>query len=391
MENNLNSKWLHNPKWNGEFAWINTAFLFIIPLLTLALIPVTLLTEGVAWFDLALFFVMMKISGLSVTAGYHRLFSHQTYETNNFVKFLYLVFGAGAFQNSAFKWSSDHRYHHRFVDKEGDPYSIKKGFFYAHMGWIFYKDPEGRSFDNAKDLANDRLVAWQHRHYLLLSVLTGFILPTLIGWAFGRPLAGFVWGGLFRICYVHHGTFFINSLAHTYGSRPYNSKNSARDNWWLAFLTNGEGFHNFHHAFGNDYRNGLRWYHWDPTKWLILSLNWLGMAHNLQRTPEAYILKARLESSVEEFRSGWKQEMPDQLEKMREHLEAKLMEFQAKLKEFQSWKESRALENARLKRARARYWRRRLHAEKAALETAVNEYRAVLLMVQRHGLSPVCV
>lgn len=381
------TKWQHNPQWNGNFAWGNTLFLILVPLITVALIPIVLMKDGFHWFDLALFFVMMKISGLSITAGYHRLFSHQTYESGAFIKFLYLVFGAGAFQNSAYKWSSDHRYHHRFVDKEGDPYNINKGFFYAHMGWIFYQDPPGRSFENAKDLAEDKLVAWQHKYYLALSVLTGFVLPTLIGLAFGRPLAGFVWGGLFRVCYVHHGTFFINSLAHTYGDRPYNAKNSARDNWWLAFLTNGEGFHNFHHAFGNDFRNGLHWYHWDPTKWLILALNYMGLAHHLQRTPDAHILKARMEASLEQFKSRWQEPMPDQLEKMRLHLETKLQDFQVKFKEFQAWKDNRALENARLKRVRGRYWRRRLHAERAALETAINEYMALLRMVQRHKMA----
>jgi stearoyl-CoA desaturase (delta-9 desaturase) len=184
---------------------------------------------------------------------------------------------------------------------------------------------------------------------------------------------------------VHHGTFFINSHAHTYGRKPYNSKNSARDNWWLAFLTNGEGFHNFHHAFGNDYRNGLRWYHWDPTKWLILSLRGMGLAHGLQRTPDAHILKARLEASLEQFRHGWKEEMPDHLEKMRVSLEGKLQEFQLKYKEFQAWKEGIAVENKRFRRIRGRYWRRRLHAERAALETAVNEYMALLRMVQQYG------
>lgn len=379
------TKWQHNPQWNGDFSWVNTAFLVITPLLALVLVPWQLWHGGFKLVDFVIFFVMMKLSGLSVTAGYHRLFSHQTYEASPVVKFFFLLFGAGAFQNSAFKWSSDHRYHHRFVDKEGDPYSIKKGFFHAHMGWVFYNDPTERSFDNAKDLSNDPLVAWQHKHYLLLSVLTGFVLPTLIGWCFGRPMAGFVWGGLFRVIYVHHGTFLINSLAHTTGPRPYSTKSSARDNWWLAFFTNGEGFHNFHHTFANDYRNGLKWFHWDPTKWLILSLESLGLSYDLQRTPDAHILKARLESSLEHFRNGWQQEMPSQLEAMREHLEHKLHEFQLKLKEFHAWKESRLEENARWRRVRARYWRRRLQAERRVLESAINEYRALLRMTQRHG------
>ncbi len=383
----MESKWQHNPQWNGTFSWVNTSFLLLIPLITVILVPWQLYVEGFSWIDIAIFYVMVKITGLSMTAGYHRLFSHNTYEASPWVRFIFLFFGAGAFQNSAYKWCSDHRYHHRFVDKEGDPYSITKGFFHAHMGWVFRNDPKDRSFDNAKDLAEDKLIHWQHKNYLLLSVLTGFILPTLIGWAFGRPFAGLVWGGFIRIVYVHHGTFLINSLAHTSGTRPYSLKNSARDNWWLAFFTNGEGFHNFHHAFANDFRNGLRWFHWDPTKWLIMFLNAVGLSSNLQRTPDAHILKARMDSSLEQFRNAGNDKLPQQMESMQLHLEAKLQEFQQKWKEFQAWKESLAQENARWKRARTRYWRRRLYAEKKALETSVNEFRALLHLVERQDFS----
>jgi stearoyl-CoA desaturase (delta-9 desaturase) len=382
MENN---KWQHNPKWNGEFKWLNAAFLVATPALTFSLIPWYIWQHGFAAWDFAIFFVMMTASGLSVTAGYHRLFSHQTYEASWPVRLFFLVFGAGAFQNSAYKWSSDHRYHHRFVDKEGDPYSITKGFFHAHIGWIFYGDPAERSYENAKDLAADPLVRWQERYYLPLSVATGFLLPTFLGWCVGRPFAGFLWGGLFRVIFVHHGTFFINSVAHMVGSRPYSSKNSARDNWWLAFFTNGEGFHNFHHAFANDYRNGLRWYHWDPSKWLILALNGLGLSRNLQRTPDAHILRARLEAAHDQFRSGWNQEMPQQLEAMKQALELKLQELQAKIREFQTWKDKS--DGTRWCKVRARYWRRRLHAERKAVELAVNEYKAVLRLTLVKGVS----
>jgi stearoyl-CoA desaturase (delta-9 desaturase) len=381
-----NRKWMHNPRWDGKFSWLNSSFLVLTPLLTLLFIPWQIYEHGLSPWDLAIFALMTFASGLSITAGYHRLFSHQTFEASGLVKFFFLFFGAGAFQNSAFKWCSDHRYHHRFVDKEGDPYNISKGFFHAHMGWIFYNDPSGRSFDNAKDLAEDRLVSWQHKYYLPLAVLSGFLLPGLLGWLVGRSYAGFLWGGLFRVVFVHHGTFFINSLAHTFGTRPYSTKNSARDCWWLAFLTNGEGFHNFHHAFANDYRNGLRWYHWDPSKWLILTLHGMGLSKNLQRTPEAHILRAKLEASLDQFRHGWQNEIPQQLEAMKQAIESRLQEFQQKFKEFQAWKEQR--DSARWRRVRARYWRKRLKAEARALETAVNEYGALLRLTLSHGSLP---
>jgi stearoyl-CoA desaturase (delta-9 desaturase) len=382
------SKWQHNPRWNGKFSWINTLFLVITPFLALALIPVQLYLSGFSFVDFTLFTLMSLATGLGITMGYHRLFSHLTYETAWPVRAGLLAFGAAALQNSAFKWCSDHRYHHRFVDKEGDPYSIQKGFFHAHMGWIFKEDPAERNFLNAKDLAEDPLVQFQHKFYLPISVLMGFGLPALIGSFFGRTWEALLWGGLIRVVFVHHGTFLINSASHTFGNRPYSTKNSARDCWWLAFFTNGEGYHNFHHAFQNDYRNGIRWFHWDPTKWLIFATYQLGLSKNLYRTPDAQILKARLECSTDDFRRSWKEEMPAHIEHMRESLDAKLAEFQLKLREFHAWKEERAKENARWRKVRARYWKQRLHAERRGLESALEEYKALLAHTQRHGSIP---
>jgi stearoyl-CoA desaturase (Delta-9 desaturase) len=372
-------KFQHNPKWNGKISWGNSSFIVITPLLTVALLPLVLYTSGFALVDFAIYSFMIFTTGLALTVGYHRLFAHQTFETNAWMRALFLFFGAGCIENSALKWSSDHRYHHRFVDKDGDPYNINRGFFYAHMGWIFYQDPPGRTLNNAPDLSSDRLVMWQHKYYLPLSVFVAFGIPTLLGWMAGRPLAGFFWGGLFRVVFLQHLTFFINSACHMFGTRPYSTKVSARDHWLFALLTNGEGYHNFHHAFGSDYRNGVRWYHWDPSKWMIHSLSVLGLAHNLKRTPEAIILKARMETSLEEFRSQTKnKEIPVQVEQMRVALEAKLQEFQLKLRKFQAWKEQASKRRARFTRARARLFKRKLHQERLALEAAVAEFRAQL-------------
>lgn len=382
-----NSKWQHQPRWNGEFSWTNTLFLLATPVAGLGLFPVYLLSSGFAWSDLAIFTFMLLASGFSITAGYHRLFAHQTYESPALVRFFFLVFGAAAMQNSAFKWCSDHRYHHRFVDKEGDPYSISKGFFYAHMGWIFRNDPKDRSFANAADLEADPLVRWQHRHFLLIAFAVSFGLPTLLGWMIGRTFAGFFVGGLLRLIVVHHGTFFINSLAHMFGTRPYSTKVSARDCWWLAFFTNGEGYHNFHHAFANDYRNGVRWYQWDPSKWFILSLNFVGLSRNLSRTPDAHILKAKLETSSDQFIQNWREEVPAQVEAMRLAIEQHLQDFQRKLREFQAWRETMIREGKRSHRARARHWAGRLRAERKMLERSLNEYRWMIRQLQHGGLS----
>jgi stearoyl-CoA desaturase (delta-9 desaturase) len=380
------SKWQHQPRWNGDFSWVNTAFLLATPALALALLPVYLIQFGFAWSDFAIFSFMIFTTGFSITAGYHRLFAHQTYEAHPLVRLFFLIFGAGGFQNSAFKWGSDHRYHHRFVDKEGDPYNINRGFFYAHMGWIFKNDPAERSFANALDLEADPLVRWQHRNFMPLAVTIGFLLPTFLGWLVGRTFAGFFIGGLVRLLFLHHAVFLINSLAHVVGTRPYSTKVSARDSWWLAFLTNGEGFHNFHHAFANDYRNGVRWFHWDPTKWMIWSLHFLSLSKNLSRTPDAHILKAKLETSSEALVQDWRDEVPVQLEAMREAIELRLQEFQKKYREFQTWRDAMILEGKRSHRVRAKIWARRLRAERKVLEQSIREYRWMIQQLQRGAL-----
>jgi stearoyl-CoA desaturase (delta-9 desaturase) len=378
----MDAKFQHKPIWNGKISWTNALFITLTPVLTLVLLPLVILRSGLSWWDLAIFSFMIATTGVALTVGYHRLFAHQAFEVRPWVRGVFLFFGAGCIENSALKWGSDHRYHHRFVDKDGDPYNISRGFFWAHMGWIFFADPPGRTLDNSPDLTNDPLVAFQHKHYLALCTFVGFGLPTLLGLAVGRPLAGFFWGGLFRVVFTHHLSFLINSACHTFGNRPYSTKHTARDCWWLAILTNGEGYHNFHHTFGGDYRNGVRWYHWDPSKWVIRSLEGLGLATNLKRTPDAVILKARMETSFEEFRSSWDQEIPAQLLATREALEKKLHEFQLKLREFQSWKETKAALATRHRRAQARLWKRRLRHEREAIEASIAEFRASLESVQ---------
>jgi stearoyl-CoA desaturase (delta-9 desaturase) len=140
---------------------------------------------------------------------------------------------------------------------------------------------------------SNRLVRWQYRFHGWLGIIVGLGLPTAIGALFGRPIGGLLWGGFLRIVVIHHTTFMVNSVAHLWGTRPYTEENSARDNGWLALITNGEGYHNFHHRFPSDFRNGVRWYHWDPTKWLIACMGFVGLARDLRRTPKEAIAMSR--------------------------------------------------------------------------------------------------
>jgi stearoyl-CoA desaturase (delta-9 desaturase) len=273
--------------------WTNTLFLTITPILAIVLSIIFFNKNGFNFTQVFMAVIFYFVTGMSITGGYHRLFSHRTYEANKFVKLFYLLFGAAAFQNSALKWSADHRIHHNHVDEEKDPYNINKGFFYAHIGWIFFKETNADP-KFPKDLLKDGLVVWQHKYYFPIAVMMGLVLPTFLGHLLGSALGGLALSGLARIVFVHHCTFFINSLCHIVGTRPYTDSNTARDSAIMAFFSYGEGYHNYHHYFPTDYRNGIKWYQFDPTKWLIKVLAVIGFAKNLKKVPERLIIEAQL-------------------------------------------------------------------------------------------------
>lgn len=259
-------------------------------------VPLWAMWVGVDTVEIVTAVVLFFFTGMSITAGYHRLWSHKTYDANIVVRVLLAIGGAMALQNSILHWSSDHRVHHRHVDdNDKDPYSARKGLWFAHIGWMLreYQATRYADYSNCRDLQNDSVVMWQHNHYLAIVLIANFGITALLGWINGDVLGMILIAGVFRLVMVHHVTFFINSLAHFWGSQPYTDKNTARDNGILAFFTFGEGYHNYHHIFEYDYRNGIRWWHYDPTKWLIRGLSLIGMTKNLRRCPEERIEKAR--------------------------------------------------------------------------------------------------
>ena len=244
---------------------------------------------------------LIYFSGMSITAGYHRLWSHKSYEANSIVKVVFAIGGAMALQNSILHWASDHRVHHKHVDdNDNDPYSAKRGFWFSHIGWMLreYQPKRYADYRNVKDLQRDPVVMWQHKHYLWIMLFANFGITGLLGWLNGDILGMILIAGVLRLVVVHHVTFFINSLAHYWGRQPYTDVNTARDNDILAFFTFGEGYHNFHHIFEYDYRNGIKWWQWDPTKWLIKSLSFIGFTKNLRRCSEERIEKAKLEMQL---------------------------------------------------------------------------------------------
>lgn len=247
-----------------------------------------------AWVSLV---VLLGATGLAISGGYHRLWSHGTYDAHWSVRLVYMIFGTMSLESSILTWSTGHRDHHRYVDDNlRDPYSARRGFWFSHMGWMLRDYPSSRSDrSNVKDIQRDPIAVFQDRHYVALVLATNIGLPLLLGWALGDVWGVFLLGGLLRLVINHHATFFINSLAHTVGSQPYTDANTAKDSTLIALLTYGEGYHNFHHRYASDYRNGVRWWHFDPAKWLIFVLAKVGLAHGLKRIPDVTIQHARLE------------------------------------------------------------------------------------------------
>jgi stearoyl-CoA desaturase (Delta-9 desaturase) len=196
-------------------------------------------------------------------------------------------------------WASEHRRHHKHVDHDDDPYNISKGFFYAHIGWLIFKLNPDQPYDNVDDLQKDKLVCWQDRHVHLIAVLVSFGPPSLLGFLWNGwqgALGAFLIAGVARIVVLQHCTFLINSACHAIGRQPYSTKCTARDSLFLAFFTFGEGYHNYHHEFQHDYRNGVKPWQFDPTKWIIWTLSKLGLVGNLRRVPADKIRSAQRET-----------------------------------------------------------------------------------------------
>jgi len=281
--------------------WLNVTVFLVTFLFAAVAVPYRAFTHGFDGAEIAMAIACFIYCGMSITAGYHRLWSHKAYQAHWSLRFLFAIGGAFALQNSILHWSSDHRVHHKHVDNNDvDPYSAKRGFWYSHIGWMLreYQAHRYTNYDNCRDLQKDAIVMWQHKHYLLLTILTNVGIPLAFGLLHGDVISSLLLVGFLRLVLSHHTTFFINSLAHIWGKQTYTDKNTARDNPFLAFFTFGEGYHNFHHIFENDYRNGIKWYDFDPTKWLIKGSEYIGLASKLRTCPEDKIEKARLAMSL---------------------------------------------------------------------------------------------
>ena len=325
--------------------WTNVSLFSLTPLLAVILVPLYGCLDGYDFYEWLVFLGMMLFCGLSITAGYHRMWSHKAYKGHPFLRLIFALGGACALQNDVMHWASDHRRHHRHVDQNDlDPYSAGRGFWFSHIGWILRHYDSGKEdFSNIKDIQQDKVALWQHQHYLILVLLTNIALPAFFGFLHGDIIACLLLGGLLRLVMSQHVTYLINSIAHMWGKQTYSDASSARDNPLLALITYGEGYHNYHHTFQWDYRNGVKWWHFDPTKWMIRSLSCVGLTTDLKRTDPARVETARLQMQYQRAREQFEfRDIPDNL---RAKLEQEYEQFQQLLKEWnatrQKWLEAR--------------------------------------------------
>ncbi|KAF9026018.1 hypothetical protein BDZ89DRAFT_1135046 [Hymenopellis radicata] len=234
---------------------------------------------------------------LGVTAGYHRLWSHRSYNASFPLQIFLLAGATSAVQGSCYWWCRGHRSHHRYTDTDKDPYNSSRGLLWTHIGWMIFKTGCHSGFTDVSDLRNDALLRWR---YLYLAMLFGFAVPSAI--------PGFDWKGGFciaaalRLTIAHHSTFCINSVAHYLGSTPYDDRLSPRDHFLSALLTMGEGYHNFHHQFPMDYRNAIKWYQYDPTKWFIALCETFGLANHLRTFSSNEIMKGALTMQLKQLK-----------------------------------------------------------------------------------------
>ncbi|KAI0292881.1 delta9-fatty acid desaturase [Russula brevipes] len=285
--------------WWKELNYLSVAILTLSPSIAIYGGLSTKLRWQTAAFAIFYYF----FTGLGVTAGYHRLWSHRSYNASQPLQVFLALAGAGAAQGSIRWWARGHRAHHRYIDTDLDPYDANRGFWWCHVGWMLVKPRRRPGVADVSDLGKSAIVRWQQRWYVPLIVLMGFALPAAIpGYFWGDWRGGWVYAGALRMCCVHHSIFALNSLAHWLGEAPFDDRHSPRDHLITAFVTFGEGYHNFHHQFPTDYRNAIRWYQYDPTKWFIAFCAKIGLASHLKVFPDNEVTKGQLTMELKRLR-----------------------------------------------------------------------------------------
>ena len=266
----------------------------VAPVLALAVAVPLAWGWGLSVLDIVIASVAYVVSGMGVTVGFHRHFTHKSFKACRPLKVALAVAGSLAFQGGVVSWVADHRRHHAFSDKEGDPHSpwlfgtgpiaVARGFWHAHMGWLLDRDKtNARRF--APDLLADRDIAAVDRRFILLTVAS-LSVPALVGglvsWSWWGALTALLWGGLVRVGLLHHVTWSINSICHMFGDRPFASRDRSANVWWLAVLSFGESWHNLHHADPTCARHGVRRGQVDISARLVWIFEKFGWVHSVR-------------------------------------------------------------------------------------------------------------
>jgi len=249
---------------------------------------------GVTWSAVAVCAALFWLRMFGVTAGYHRYFSHRSYKTSRAFQFVLALLGTLAVQKGVLWWAGNHRVHHKYSDQEQDVHSpIQRGFWWSHVGWILAPDFEQTLFDRIPDMARYPELRWLDRHYLLPPVAMAVLLY-LVGGA-----TWLVWGFFISTTLLWHSTFTINSLAHVWGSRRFETGDASRNNVWLALLTMGEGWHNNHHRYMNSARQGFFWWEIDLSYYALVVLSWFGVIWELHQPPRKLLESVQMGAATE--------------------------------------------------------------------------------------------
>lgn len=293
-----------NKKYVGKFGswWIIPAFIISSHVVAFFVLFTRYLYVPVKFYIGAMLYGFISLLG--ITGGYHRLWSHHSYHSPLVVRMIWAFLGAMSFQGSIKWWVLRHRVHHRWTDTKFDPYNSKRGFWYTHLGWLLENPAQNPKFDlvDLSDLRRDPVVEFQAKYigeiYMFL-----LVAPALVGYLMGDAMAGTIWIGIFGRMIGWHGIFSVNSFSHFYGDAPYQLASSAKNSLFVALISNGEGNHNYHHEFPQDYRHGFHWYEWDPTKWTIDLLAFFGLATKLKSSPADHIEKSELQMQEAELKA----------------------------------------------------------------------------------------
>ena len=344
-----------------RFVWTGSG-IFIIALhaITLFGLPWYFVMGHPSWAMAVAAGTVLFLSHIGITAGYHRLYAHRAYSLSPVVEAVFLFLGTMALQGSVARWSFDHRAHHRYVDREGDPYNVRRGFWHAHVLWIFRRQ---RPIDDSiRDLLAQPMVRFQSEHFVPLALASNLLVFLLIGAVLKDLLGAAVLVLGVRLVLSYHITWCINSLAHYWGSRSYSKEQTARDNYLVAVITAGEGYHNYHHTFPADYRNGIRWFHVDPGKWIIWLLSKAGLAWGLKRQPTTKIQRTLIRLDTQLLLERIRQAATDGAADLKAKLEARfgaLATLEASVLDLSQSLKARIEEIARLQLQQGALRRRR--------------------------------